>query len=635
MVGLRSLVLLCGIVPISAFLAPLNHETQKRSPTPSSLNSSAIRSKSDWFQSSVSKPNVIRVEKQTRKRGGFTNYSKSLSELAKEGTAEAAIKAQEILEQLETSSRGNRLSVVLYSKVINAWANVGDCHRAKAILDRMIQDDNIIYPNAHCFSGVMKAFIRSADGKNSKGNESQSILVTSMCEDLLALMSELYAEKGTSDLKPNTIVYNTLLRAYVEEAGRHLGNSRHNSPLLKSFGRNRRPAKQGIHFVEKAVSLLNEMESDSGSIAKPDVYSYCTVISALAKCGDVSSAELAESYLNRNGNAFDTPSCNAVLAAWANTGTRKGAERCNKLLDKLETVLEEGTTMKVGVGPNSISYHTTISAWTKSCGAGDGGHAAEQAEHILHRMENQYTSSLLSDKEKRKRFQPNVIAYSSIIDCWSKSGSLNGAQQAEELLHRMETLSSSGENSRVKPNIVSFSSVLTAYGRLCSEEGAKRADGLLQYMKERYNDTNDNDMKPNVVSYFAVIDSWARSNSIDAGIRCTELLEEMETLYREGDKRMKPDVRVYARVVSAHVKSRRKGSDNAAEKLVNKMERYSKTGHEDSALAKPNVVIYNTLISSYGKRGDARRALRVLNQMDAYNAIIQTEEDKIRADEHR
>ena len=629
-----SLVLLFGSVPIFAFYVPFIHETQKRSLRPlTSLNSSAIRSKSDWFQPSVSRPNGIRVEKQ--KRRAYNYLSKTLSELSKEGTKEAAIKAQEILEQLELSNRGNRLSVVLYAKVINAWANVGDCHRAKEILDRMIEDDDIIYPNSHCFSGVMKAFIRSADGKHSKENKSQSILVTSVCEDLVATMSKMYAEKGKSDLKPNTIVYNTLLRAYVEEAKRHLGNSRDRSPLLRSFGHKHSPAKQGVFFVEKAVSLLNEMESDSGSLAKPDVYSYCTVISALAKCGDISSAELAEDYLERSGNIFDTPSCNAVLAAWANTGTREGAERCNKILDKLEEALEEGPAMKGGVGPNSISYHTSISAWSKSCQIGDGGHAAEQAENVLHRMENQYTRSLLSDNEKKNRYQPNVIAYSSIIDCWSKSGSLNGAQRAEQLLHRMETLSSSGENSRVKPNIVSFSSVLTAYGRLNSEDGAKRADSLLQYMKQKYNDSKDNDIKPNVVSYFAVIDSWARSNSTDAGMRCKELLEEMELLYRQGDKRMKPDVRVYARVISAHLKSRRKGSDIVAEELVNKMEHYSKSGLEDSALAKPNVVIYNTLISSYAKRGDSKRALKILNQLDAYNAMIQNEEDKIRADEHR
>ena len=109
----------------------------------------------------------------------------------------------------------------------------------------------------------------------------------------------------------------------------------------------------------------------------------------------------------------------------------------------------------------------------------------------------------------------------------------------------------------------------------------------------------------------------------------------MESLYRQGNTDMRPDVRVYARVISAYFRSRQKGSDYSAIRLVRSMERYAKSGCEECALAKPNVVIYNTMISSYCRRGDAMKALQVLNQMDDYNVEIQNDEDKIIADEHR
>jgi hypothetical protein len=47
--------------------------------------------------------------------------------------------------------------------------------------------------------------------------------------------------------------------------------------------------------VEKAVVILDEMESsDNHMYPKPDVYTYSTIFSLLAKCGDVKSASLAE-----------------------------------------------------------------------------------------------------------------------------------------------------------------------------------------------------------------------------------------------------------------------------------------------------------------------------------------------------
>ena len=106
----------------------------------------------------------------------------------------------------------------------------------------------------------------------------------------------------------------------------------------------------------------------------------------------------------------------------------------------------------------------------------------------------------------RHHHRPNVISYSSIIDCWSRSGSLDGAKRAQKLLDHMEYLHSSGENISVKPNVITYTSVLTAYARTNTIEGATRANELLNHMEDLYDETKDENVKPNVVSYFAVID---------------------------------------------------------------------------------------------------------------------------------
>ena len=186
-----------------------------------------------------------------------------------------------------------------------------------------------------------------------------------------------------------------------------------------------------------------------------------------------------------------------------------------------------------------------ISAWVKSCSVGDRGYAAKKAEEILNRMELKLESS--SEKEKIDRFRPNVIAYSSIIDCWSKSGSKDASNHVEKLLGRMES-------NGIKSNVFTYTSCLATYARSDSgETGAKKASALLTRMKKMFDagDAGDESLKPTRVSYFSVIDGWARSDSKDDGVEAEQLLREGEDLYRGGDLGMKLDVRVYAR--SLHI----------------------------------------------------------------------------------
>ena len=173
---------------------------------------------------------------------------------------------------------------------------------------------------------------------------------------------------------------------------------------------------------------------------------------------------------------------------------------------------------------------------------GDRGDAAKKAEEILNRMELKLESS--SEKEKIDRFRPNVIAYSSIIDCWSNSGSKDASNHVEKLSGRMEF-------NGIKPNMITYTTCLATYARSDSETGAKKASDLLTRMKKMYRDTGDESLKPIIVSYFSVIDGRARSDSKDAGVEAEQLLREGEDLYRGGDLGMKLDVRVYAR--SLHI----------------------------------------------------------------------------------
>lgn len=585
---------------------------------------------------------TIEVSKPTKKRFGTNlslvaesnpskNYATILNHLSHQRTKESAQEAEELLLSLEALDEveSGVVNTVFYATVINAWANVGDADRAHRILQRMIDqaERTQIWPNSHCFSGVMKAYI------NAKGqNNDSSLSVPKKCEDLLDEMIEI-SKRNESYEQPNTVCYNTLINSYSEEITslflkRKMTTVGNFNPL--SMQRNDDGNKEKDVLITKALKILDQMENSKTDLPSPDVYTYCTIISLLGKCEDADAAEMAESLLPKVSKKFDTPTYNAIIAAWASTGTRKGAERATALLNELEEAIdsyENPEEIPNDYGPNSVSYFATISAWTKSTEAGNGAYAAEKAEEILNHMKDRLHSSLLPKEVKEKRFQPNVIAYSSIIDCWSKSGSPSAAMRAKRLLKNMK-------ESNVQPNVYTYTSALTCYARCNTFDGAVEAIKLLEHMKSESKRTGDVSIRPTIVSYFAVIDAWARSDSEEAGDKAEALLNELEEIYRAGDVTMKPDVRVYARVLAAYAKSSDVSNYKKAAFLLRKMEKYALTGNEKHALTKPNTVCYNTLISSCARRNDAIEAFNVLNKMDQYNTNVKEDKDKVIPDHH-
>lgn len=558
--------------------------------------------------------------KRTNKNHGLIrNYAVELHDLSKLRTKAAAEKANAILDYM-CSNVVSELNVVHFASVINCWANIGDDVMAESILNRMINnciEGVSVTPNSHCFSGTLKAII------NSKGDS-----LSTRCEEVISTMRIMYEDSRDEDLKPNVIVYNNLIQAYTEEIAIHRRQKQQTKTLFPNA-----PSRVDVcmnenctEIIKKAIALVENMENSShkGEFPRPDNFTYCSICNLLAKVGDAESAILSESFL-RKVEGYDTPTWNAAISAWASLCTIDGARRANELLDELELSLNDVSVVDdLTQGPNSMSYHTVISGWTRAVMIGDTDYAAVKAENILKQMIAKLESKA---PDAEYRFSPNVIAFSSIIDCWSKSSSNSAWLKALNILNLMDQIN-------VKPNVITFTSVISACARSNSLDGALKASGLLQRMKDSCLKRGMEDIKPNAITYFAAIDSWARSKVDDAGAKAHELLTEMESVYREtGDKSMIPDAKIYARVITAYMNSKSEDSDKKAIELLRNMEQYTLTGDENYALAKPNIVLYNTLINSFARKGMSKKALAVLNQMDQFNSKITNDDDKVNPDE--
>jgi hypothetical protein len=375
----------------------------------------------------------------------FHTTSSTLDGFSCQNSKKVVQRDRDLLLSYKSLDELEDLNVVQYASFINELANMGDATKAEKILNHMLETSSMtnVIPNSYCFSGVMKAHIRSFRNKPPRSIDGLS--ASEKCNALLDQMNELYRNTSQDEYRPNTVIYNTLLKAYAEEMSalvckpsKYTVEPTYEAILHRDLKRKGEMYNLQKQIVSKAVGVVKMMEDGDGIIIpNPDVYTYCTIISLLAKCEDVEIAALAESYLPMVHEKFDTPTYNAVISAWASTGTLEGAMRATALLEDMERAIEDyiegdsSSDLPNNFGPNSVTYFTVISAWVKCCRIGDNGFAAEKAESVLNKMVTKYKSSRFREKDREYRFKPNVIAYSSIIDCWSKSGCGDAASHAK------------------------------------------------------------------------------------------------------------------------------------------------------------------------------------------------------------
>jgi pentatricopeptide repeat protein len=102
--------------------------------------------------------------------------------------------------------------------------------------------------------------------------------------------------------------------------------------------------------------------------------------------------------------------------------------------------------------------------------------------------------------------KPDVVSYSSVINCWAKSRQEGTADRAEAIYGEMEDRYKAGDET-FKPNVISYSSVINAYAKTGK---AEKAEALLEEMYDAFVNGNES-VKPNVRSFNTVLDAWSKS----------------------------------------------------------------------------------------------------------------------------
>jgi len=209
-----------------------------------------------------------------------------------------------------------------------------------------------------------------------------------------------------------------------------------------------------------------------------------------------------------------------------------------------------------------------------------------------------------------------------LINAWAFSSEDSAAENALELLRRMEALRDMGHGG-IAPDVKTYTKVINALARAGREDGGARAEELLCYM--RGDEGAAHGLRPNTRTYTYAIDAHARSHSAKAPFAAQRLIEEMESLRSKGDPDVWPTARAWNSVIQAWAQWRgeemawgRVGSGaERAEACLAIMEEWADaTGNEAT---RPNSYNYNSVISALAnsqEEGAAARAENILQRME-------------------
>ena len=356
-------------------------------------------------------------------------------------------------------------------------------------------------------------------------------------EAILDEMWELY-HAGNLSVKPNTITYNIVLKAWVQSRRRQSGER-----------------------AEALLERMQELNNAGDDTVIPDSITITTVMAAWFKSGHPAAATKVEALFGLmhqmyeagdNSMKPDTYAYTALLNAISKSNNSDAGDRAEAILRQMQELYDNGD---IGVKPDTTVYNMVMKACTHSLGV-NRGERAERAEAMLNLMQEQYEAGNESVK-------PNFVSYNTIITAWSRCHEISKAgDRADNILRRMEAVFEAGDVT-VKPVRHTYNGVISAYARSGDESAPEKAEMVL----DRLVKLGDTSVTPNEISFNMVIAAYARQGS---ALRAEALLHRMHELQRSDSM---PNAITYAKMVVAWLNSK---DENAAENAIIYLEKLKK-----------------------------------------------------------
>ena len=183
---------------------------------------------------------------------------------------------------------------------------------------------------------------------------------------------------------------------------------------------------------------------------------------------------------------------------------------------------------KRNIAPNVVSFTNVMDAYANQ--ARFDSKAPEHAERVLFH--------LIERSEVDHSLAVTPVTADVAMNAWAQQGTWQGAMRAQQILDRMEGMSS---RRSLRPTVHSYGTVI--HGWAMSQggtEAAQRAERVLNSLLR-----GDKGVDPDTIVFNAVIDAWSSSGDARAGSKALSLLNKMKELSKTKGYGCEPDVVTY------------------------------------------------------------------------------------------
>lgn len=409
------------------------------------------------------------------------------------GSRTYAQQAQALLEHMDDSPNVE-VTPECISHVIHAWAwqqqnlNSDDCARmAQENFDRLLELSPPVPLLQRSQHYLLEAWSKS------KGKDSNERAMRILQE--MQRIKEMHPEE--SQEFPNA-------------------NSFSNAILAWSKGDGFEAATKAQEILDQALVFFRS--SSFHSSAQPELIAFNGVLSAWARLGRADKAEailrdLEELEKRYPSLAPDLVTYNTVMVA--HLKTRDKSVALDNVLHGFDR-MEKAAKRNPDLHPNSFSYDVLLKAWAQSRHPNSAAKAVEALSLLRERW-------LAGDTTAK----PSNRYYNIAINALAKSRDYLNARKAYELLLEMQT------SNNCRPDIITFTSVIECFSKSKDPEAFDIAVDLLRQAAAIYEETQDSQVRPNVLTYSLTI-SAANTNPTLRNIeRARELLSEILNLCDE------------------------------------------------------------------------------------------------------
>lgn len=281
-----------------------------------------------------------------------------------------------------------------------------------------------------------------------------------------------------------------------------------------------------------------------------------------------------------------------AMSAWAQRSRRKGSQSPYVVEQLLQRLIQEQDSGNTYIRVGYREYSPVLLAWSNS----DKEVAAEQAEQILNKMESEYANG-------NKRIRPSRKCYNCVTKACVKIKD-DGLRIAkvDDLYQRMTRANEA--DGLWRPSRRTHNLVLYAYAHSNLKDAGARAEAILSKMKES-EEKGEKRNTPCINTYNLVIKCFATQKGYKA---------KAESLFNEilESSTVEPTTESFNAIMSTCLKSKRRSSNKQVLEYLANMESLFKSGKTE---LKPNEFTTNAAVAALVRTGNPEEAQKLSERM--------------------